>query len=181
MSWLPALVTVDAVTEPVTVDEAKEQCRTELTDDEATLEGMIADARKAVENYTGAKIGAQTIELRCSEWSDLDNLLVAPVSSVTSVEYQDADGIEQTLATSVYEAVLIGLSPSIRLKVDQVWPTVRSVSNAITVTVEAGYATIPPPMKRAILVTLSHWFDNRADAELPAGAKSLLRDFRRNI
>jgi hypothetical protein len=53
---------------------------------------------------------------------DLLDLPVAPVISVTSVKYLDTDGVEQTLASSVYELVNTGLEPQIRLKINQTFP-----------------------------------------------------------
>jgi uncharacterized phiE125 gp8 family phage protein len=116
-----------------------------------------------VEQYTATKLVSQTVELRCSKWCDLLDLPVAPISSVTSITYLDTDGVSQTLSTSVYEAVLIGRRPLIRLKVNQVWPTTRScVADAITVTAVAGYSTVPEPLRAAMLMMIAQWYDERA-------------------
>ncbi len=179
MGWLPSVVTVAPASEPVTLVEAKTYCRVEGSDSDAELNTMIAAARAFVEDYCGIKLVSQTVVLRCSSFCDLIDLPVAPVISVSSITYLDSAGAEQTLPTDVYEAVLVGLEPHIRLKVGQSWPAVRCASDAIRVTVVAGYAALPAPIKHAMLLMLSDWFDNRAVGSFPDGAKALLSNHRR--
>lgn len=161
MSWLPSIVTVAPTGEPATLDDAKAQCRVDDTASDGLLTNYIETARHLVEQNTGTKLMDQTVELRCSRWSDLYDLPVAPIASVTSITYLDLDGISQTLATSVYEAVLTGLSPLIRLQVNQLWPNTLDVSDAITVTVQAGYTDVPPTIRHAMLLLISQWYDER--------------------
>lgn len=178
MSWLEPVVTVAAASEPITRAEAKIHCKVDGTDDDALIDALISASRSAVEKFCGIKIGSQTVVLRCSKWCDLVDLPVAPISSITSVTYLDTDGVEQTLSTSVYEGVLIGLEPSIRLKINQSWPATRCVSDAIRVTVVAG-AAADPEVLAALKLTVSAFYDNRAEGEMPKGAVNLLENSRR--
>lgn len=179
MSWLPPVVTVTPASEPITLAEAKAQCRVDGSDSDTELTAMIAAARAFVEDYTGTKLVEQTVQLRCRCFRDLLDLPIAPLLSVTGIEYSDADGATQTLATTVYQAVLHGLEPHIRLKVNQSWPSLLNVSDAITVTAVAGYDETPAPIKQAMLLMLADWFDNRTVGGLPEGAKALLTNYRR--
>lgn len=179
MSWLPPIITVEPASEPVTLGDAKGQAEVQGTDHDTMLTSFIGAARVFVEEYTGTRLVAQTVELRCSSWRDLADLPVAPISGVSAVSYLDADGASQTLSTSVYETVLVGLKPSLRLKANQSWPTARCVSDAIKVTATAGYATVPEPIKLAILMLVASWFDNRSVGDAPGIVTGLLSNYRR--
>src|SRR4249919_3085096 len=153
MSWLPPVVTVAPASEPVTIGEAKTHVKVDGSDSDSELATMISTARTLVEEYTGTKLVSQTVVLRCSSFCDLRDLPLAPVASISSITYLDSSGVSQTLSTDVYEGVLFGLEPEIRLKINQSWPAVRCVSDAITVTAVVGYASVPSPVKSAMLLT----------------------------
>ena len=174
MSWLPTLVTAAPATEPVSRAEAKLHCRVDGTDSDGEIDAMIATARTLIEEYTGTKLVSQTVAMRCSSFCDLVDLPVAPVISISSIAYLDSDGASQTLSADVYEGVLIGLEPHIRLKINQSWPSVRPASNAITVTAVVGYAPVPAPIVHAIKLTLSALYDNREGASIPQAAMDIL-------
>jgi uncharacterized phiE125 gp8 family phage protein len=179
VSWLPPVVTVAPASEPVTLVQAKTHAKVDGSDSDAELTAMIAAARAFVEDYCGIKLVAQTVVLRCSSFCDFLDLPIAPIISVASITYLDSSGVEQTLSTDVYEGVLHGLEPHIRLKINQSWPSIRSASDAIRVTVSAGYATVPEPIHHAMLLLISTWFDSRSVGELTEGVKALLSNYRR--
>jgi uncharacterized phiE125 gp8 family phage protein len=179
MSWLPPVVTGAPASEPVSIEEAETQCRVSGSDHVADLTRLIKAARSKIEKYCGIKLVAQTVVLRCSSFCDFVDLPIAPIASVSSIAYLDSSGVEQTLSTDVYETVLTDLEPQIRLKVNQSWPSVRCASDAIRVTVSAGYATPEEDIKHALLLQIGKWFDSRAEGELSEGAKNLLEDYRR--
>jgi len=177
VSWLPTVVSVAPATEPVTLAEAKAQCRVDGTDSDTELTLYISAAREFVEKYTGSRLVSQTVLMQGSSFDD--ELPDAPLISVTSVKYLDTDGTEQTLSTDVYEVVTTGLSPAIRLKVDQSFPAIRDASDAVRVTAVCGYSELPTPIKAAILLIVASWFDSRAVGPVPEGAYALLANYRR--
>lgn len=179
MSWLPSVVTVAPASEPVSLVEAKAQCRVDGTDDDATLNLYIGAAREFVEEYTGTRLVSQTVLMQGSAFSDLARLPTAPLISVSSVKYLDTDGTEQTLSTDVWEVVTTGLDPHVRLKLNQSWPSVRPASDAVRVLAVCGYAALPDALKAAILIIISSWFDNRSIGPVPQGAIDILANFRR--
>jgi uncharacterized phiE125 gp8 family phage protein len=179
MSWLPLVVTVQPAAEPVSLVEAKAQCRVDGTDSDTELNIYILAARVFVEEYTGTKLVSQTVLMQGAQFCDLYDLPAAPVISVTSVKYLDTDGAEQTLSTDVYELVNTGLEPQIRRKINQVWPSIRCASDAVRVTAVVGYSTVPEAIRAAILLIISSWFDNRNVGPVPDGAYSLLSNYRR--
>lgn len=192
MGFLPTLVTVEPAEEPLTVAEAREQCLIDDAEFDGSLSGFIAAARQHVEAWTGLKLVTQTVVMRADSFKVLARLPVAPIASVSSVTYLDSDGVEQTLSTDVYETVLIGQAPTIRLKLDQAWPSYRPVSDAVRVTAVAGYglaAAVPDDIKQAMRLLIGDWFQNREDTmvnpgrsqdilPIPNGANLLLRKYR---
>ena len=158
--WYSPLTTVAAASEPVTLAEAKEQCRVTAVDSNDDVQRILLAAQSHVESYTGTRLAAQTVEIKCDSFQDFALLPLAPVNSVSAITYVDADGATQTLATSVYEVRADGLRCTIVRKFQQVWPVIRDGSR-ITVTASVGYAAIPEEVRLAILQLVAHWFDNR--------------------
>jgi uncharacterized phiE125 gp8 family phage protein len=179
MSWLPTVVTAEPASEPVTLAEAKAQCRVDGSSSDTELNIYLKAARIFVEEYTGTKLVSQTALMQGRSFCDLVDLPAAPIISVTSVKYLDTDGVEQTLASSVYELVNTGLEPQIRLKINQHGPSIRCASDAVRVTAVVGYSTVPEPIRAAIMLIISSWFDNRNVGPVPDGAYSLLSNYRR--
>lgn len=179
MSWLPSAVTAQPASEPVTLAEAKAQCRIDGTDSDTELNIYIIAARAFVEEYTGTKLVSQTVLMQGRSFCDLIDPPTAPLISVTSVKYLDPDGVEQTLSTDVYEVVTTGLEPQIRLKINQAFPAIRCASDAVRVTAVVGYSTVPEPIRAAMLLIISSWFDSRSVGPVPDGAISLLANYRR--
>lgn len=179
MTWLPTVVSVAPASEPISATEAKLQARIDDTASDDLLTIYISAARQFVETYTGTRLVSQTVLMQGSSFDDLAALPVGPVISVSSVTYLDPDGAEQTLSTAVYEVVNPGLSPSVRLKVNQSWPAIRDASDAVRVSAVCGYAALPDPIKGALLLIVASWFDSRNIGPVPDGAYALLENFRR--
>lgn len=182
MTWYPATVTVEATEEPVTIEEARAQCRIIGSDEDTLLTGLIASARSHVESYCGTPLVSREVAVKCDSFCDFASFPVVPVQSVT-VAYLDTAGDAATLSTSVYELRSDGLVASIALKNGQSWPSIQTGSR-ITVTATAGYASVPPAIKHAVLLLISQWYDNRSAssdkpmAEIPHAVTALLSNHR---
>lgn len=166
--WLETVTSVAPTSEPLDVDALKIALSVDTSDWDALIEGYAATARAAVEGRTGTRMMTQTVVMRTDDWADLANLPVAPLSSITSITYTDTDGVSQTLATTVYEARLYGLSPAVVLKYNQVWPTAR-VGSLIVVTAVAGYGTaedVPNECKQAMALMVGDMLAHRETAQV---------------
>lgn len=125
------------------------------------------------------------MQVLCDTFYDFARLPIGPVQSVSSVSYVDAEGATQTLSTSVYEFIKAdpnGVESYIGLKYGQSWPA-QEPGSRITVTLAAGYATLPEDVGLAIRLLISERFHNR---ENPADAgwhvvDSLLSNHRRGV
>ncbi|OWQ91104.1 head-tail connector protein [Sphingopyxis witflariensis] len=114
MSWYPVVPVAPAV-EPVSLADAKLQCRVIGTDEDDALDLYIASARAHAEAYCGAAFAERTLVARCDSFTDLARLPFAPVNSVTTITYDDMTGVQQTLSATVYELRADGLDAAIVL------------------------------------------------------------------
>lgn len=186
---------VDGV-EPITLDEAKDQCYIPRSDTDTTVEsllnGMITAARKVGENRTWRTLIDSTYEYRLDEFpEDIIDLPKPPVTSVESVEYIDAGGTTQTVDSDNYR-VDTDSEPA-RLEPVNEWPVADDRLNAVIVTYKAGYgddsgSSVPEDIKIALRMLIKYWYDNR-DAyvintrssgevlEMPIGTTALLDQY----
>lgn len=177
--------------EPVTLAEAKLHLKLDSdTTDDTLITALIVAARQAAENYTGRAFINQTWEYATDEFPDEEmTLRPAPLSSITSITYVDANGATQTLSTSVYDANTYDAPGCAFLRYGQCWPSARDVENSILITFVAGYgssaSSVPAPVKAAILLTVGHLYEHRESviigttaAEMPQSASWLLDPYR---
>lgn len=168
-------------TEPVTLVEAKAHLRVVVTDDDTLITAQISAAREFAEHYTGRALAPQTLELALDTFpADGIELIRSPVTSITSIKYMDADGVEQTLATADYSLNDYGVTASVEPAADTEWPETQDVANAVKVRYVAGYTEIPKTVKAAMLLLIGHLYENRQEGtafkveQLPLGVKALL-------
>jgi hypothetical protein len=84
--------------EPVTLAEAKIQCRADGNELDSLLTGVIIPAaRRSAEHETGRALCTQTRELVLDAFPADFELYGSPIQSVVSVKYLDESGNEQTL------------------------------------------------------------------------------------
>lgn len=160
-------------TEPVSPLEAKAYLNVFHDDDNALISALIVAARQHVENFTHRALITQTWDYKfdgfpCSE--DAIWLPIAPLLTSTApvVTYTDSAGDSQTWSTSYY-TVDAPSGPHARkgrifLNYGQVYPTARSIENAVTVRFLCGYgeaSAVPEPIKAAMKLLVSHWYTNR--------------------
>lgn len=172
--------------EPVTIEEARSQCRITDSSEDGLLAGYLLAARSLAERLTDRALVTQTwTETYDHDWPTLGRhrhfrpahdgaapysrrcilLRKAPVQSVSSITYVDTNGAPQTLDPSQYQVgkrILIG---AIEEAYGVSWPAVRCQMDAISVAYVAGYASagqIPETMRQAILLLVDHFFENRS-------------------
>lgn len=111
----------------------------------------------------------QAYKLYLPKFCDTINLPLPPLISVDAVKYVDTDGVEQTLATSVYEVSTDdGMGKISRVSGEQ-WPATKVMNRAVTIEFTAGFgdaADIAFPAKerlrQAIIFLASHFYRNPA-------------------
>ncbi len=172
-------VTVLPISEPVTLTEAKAQCRVDISDDDALITSLIVAARQYCEGIDWLAYMTQTIEFWLDGWPADDEIELPrpPLQSVASVEYYDVNGVKYTLATSVYDVDLVSTPGAIYLKYLQTWPTLQLRDrNAICITYDAGWDTpayMPQTIKQAILLLVGYWYEQRESVLIGTISKSI--------
>jgi uncharacterized phiE125 gp8 family phage protein len=186
LDWtpVPELVTAPA-DDPVSLAEAKAQCRVDHDDEDAVILGYVRAAAEWVEVNTERQILTATYRLKLPDfcWWSLE-LPYPPLRSVGSVQYLDAAGVLRTLASSAYDVVTSCMPGRLQLADGQTWPAdVKTHPEAVRVTYECGYGgtdATPRRVKQAILLLVGHWYERReavsevALASVPMGVDSLL-------
>ncbi|API58867.1 hypothetical protein BSL82_05700 [Tardibacter chloracetimidivorans] len=162
------LVQLTAPTDTISVDEAAAMLRMDTTDADPLLAGHLLAAREMLESDTGRLFGSRTLRWTIDAWPSCAGELTiprAPVTAVTSVKYDDADGVEQTLATDDYLVRQRHGLTRITLAAGKSWPTLGD-DGQVRIAFTAGESPISEIARRAIVQLAAFWFDN------PIGAVS---------
>ena len=156
-------------TEPISVEEAKAQARITNADSDDVIQGYITTAREAAEQHMDRGLYTQISQVALDWWANVIPLpMAAPLQVVTiatvaypKVEYYDADGNIQTLATSIYDTDLVSRPGTIVLKPGQSWPTLQSEkrNGRVVITYVVGFAAvadIPERIKQGIKMYVTY-------------------------
>jgi uncharacterized phiE125 gp8 family phage protein len=175
--------------EPVSLADAKAQCRVTHDGEDALIGHYLVAVREHVETVCGIRIAAAALEIEAQDFAELACLPVAPIQAIAEIRYTDPAGVEQLLDPATYELALERgdeLSPKVRLKAGQSWPATARAEDAVRVSLIAGYAICPAPIRQAMLLIVEQWFDNRADvvvgtnvSTMPNASTALLANYRR--
>lgn len=147
--------------EPVSITEAKAQCRMADDNTEDTfITSLIAPARAYVEKVSTYSLVAGTRVFTFTQWGDYLEIFLRPITSVTSVGYVDEN--DDAAVYADYLAPL-GAYP-FRIFPAVEFPTIAD-GTTITVTLAAGALDSSSAeyliAKRAMLLLIGHWFEYR--------------------
>lgn len=172
--------------EPVTVAEIKRQSYIESDDFDDDVERFIKTARAKVETYLRKRLITQTVRLttdgfRCGPL----NLPIAPIQSVSQVQYLSAAGEWTTLASDQYRLVTSCEPALLTPEFGKSWPVPRMVLANVRIDLVVGYgdaaSDVDADILGAIRLLAAHLFENREAtivgqniADVPFGFESLL-------
>lgn len=153
-------------TEPVSLDEAKSHVREVGSDQDSLIESLITAVRMTQESTLGRCFVTQTQVLRLSAFPvGAIEIPRAPVQTIESIEYVDADGVTQTMDEDEYMTSLTSLPPRISPAYATSWPSTRCQDDAVVVTFVGGYgddaSDVPAALKAALLLRLGDLYENR--------------------
>lgn len=167
-------VTTTSTELPVTLDLARAQLRNEdQRFDDEYVQFIIRSCSADIEKQYGLALLAQTVKQYHKAFpytSDTPLLLrIAPLLSVTSIEYIDSAGDTQTWDSADYAAGHYDQTAFIIPKVGKTWPTGLAIHpNAVTITYSAGFgaksSNIPENIRSALLLQITRKYDNREDS-----------------
>ena len=131
-------------TEPVTLQEAKDWCRIDVTDDDSLITSLITAARIMCEHYANLSFINRTVTAKIKNGLGCFNPPYGPLKEITSAK--DSDGVD--IADFDFDC---------------------AYSGKITVVYTAGYEALPLNLKTAILNQISFLYENRGDVRLQNG------------
>lgn len=181
----PVVIT-PPVAEPITLAEAKVHLRVVGGDDDAYIAGLIVAARMMVEGRTGRALMPQRVRIGMDAFGDVLRLPRSPLTATPAmvVKYYDTDGVQQTLAGSVYDINTSIQPAAVTPAYGQTWPPIRGVAGGVTFEYDVGYPdadAVPAPLRQWMLLCIGTLYAHRDDviagvsvAALPDGFMRLL-------
>lgn len=179
----------EPATEPITLTEAKAQCRvdTENTTDDTYLTALIAKARTIWEKLANKRLITSTWDLKFDGFDTLEcavQIPFSPISSVTSIKYLATDGTLTTVSASLYVVDAASMPGRVYPAYAQLWPFTQDIPNSVTIRYVAGYgaaAAVPADIKHGLKLAVAQDYAFRepvtadlAIDEIPSSYKSLL-------
>lgn len=162
-----------ALTSPVSIEDARRQCRIHAGDAtyDAELEGYIAAAVSYVESALNMALEPQTWRLMQDSFAGDIVLPLGPVIEIEEIAYTDTDGSPATVDPGDY---LLRQLSDMRWEVSPVssWPDGSAVQADFTVGYEgeldsATYTSgTPAALKQAVLLLIAHWFAHKSAVEV---------------
>lgn len=167
----PRLITAPAA-EPLSLADAKQQCRVSGAGDDALIDLYIKAARLKCEGEIKGALITQTWETSRNVFPACNGairLQRPPVVSVTSVKYLAADtGTLTTLDPSAYTADIVTY-PGWVLPVDS-WPATADQANAVQVRFVCGYgpaaSDVPEDLRVWMLLTIAQMYAQREAVDM---------------
>lgn len=188
--WDRLRVTTPPDAQPVSLVDAKAQCRVETASQDALI-GLYLEAATAQidgPHGIGMALMPQVVQLSVDCFTDPIHMPLYPVRDIAAITYLDTDGALQTLAAENYDVHIFATSALVQPAHGVSWPATRVVTNAVNISFNAGYvaaASVPADLRHAILMTVAHWYANRESvvvgtitSKLPHAVENILRRYR---
>jgi uncharacterized phiE125 gp8 family phage protein len=151
----------------VSLAEAKQHLRVDITDDDALITALITAAREYCEGFQNRAYITQVWQLWLDSWPDGSEIRIPkpPLQSVASVKYYGADNTEYVLPITDYIVDNKSEPGRIVLAYEKTWPSViLRPANAVCVEFVAGYVgadKVPQRVKQAMYLIIGHLYENR--------------------
>jgi len=180
--------TAAPASQPVSLSDAKTQLRVDHSEEDIYISGLVATATAAVEEMTGRALITQTWSLAMNGASGRVYLPKTPAQSISSITYYDRDEVSQTATAANFHLFSDIYRAWIEPKNGYDWPDVFDRQDSLTISYVAGYGSanaVPMELKHAILMLLSHWYEERRAVseqllrEVPFSVQSLVGLHRR--
>lgn len=138
----------EGITEPVTLTEAKNFCKIDISTDNDLINLLITAARQMCESYTGVGFVPHTAVAVLNNSNGDIYIPYGPMIGINSVENEQ--GTVLILDTNY----TLGGNEFKRLK--------TPLQNNITIDYTTGYTTLPDALKTALLNQVYYLYDNRS-------------------
>jgi uncharacterized phiE125 gp8 family phage protein len=153
----------EAESELISMEEIKMHLRIDGVEEDAYLSHLLTTARYFVEQYTGLSLVQRTWLYHLDRFPEETIFLYLPhppIQSITYLKYIDTDGEVKTM-TEGKDFIVDVVSQPARIAPLLCWPQTGSQLNAVTIEYISGWASVPAPIKHAMLLIMGHWYENR--------------------
>lgn len=145
---------------PLPLNEAKQYMNVGFSDKDAEILRMVESVTLREQENLGIQIPTATYKIYFDGFCDRMAVARPPVTAISSVNYLDQDGAEQTVTSTIYRTVQLNQRrrPALVLLGDsQTWPTAQGVERDVWITFTCGYASGSVPAD--VRAFLSHGVD----------------------
>ncbi len=184
---MPSILVTPPQAEPVTLADAKAHLRISHADDDQLIGTLISSARRVVETRTGLCLIRQMWMQFRDAWPEdgVVSLPLWPIISVEELAVFGEDDQKAVIEPSHYVVDVVSRPARLMLRGSRIWQRPGRAVNGIAVSVEAGFgpsgASVPEPLRLAMLQLVAHWYENRGNdavPPLPLSIDALLNPFR---
>tara|TARA_R110000868_G_scaffold62906_1_gene189850 strand:+ start:220 stop:888 length:669 start_codon:yes stop_codon:yes gene_type:complete len=185
--------------EPITLSEARNHLRLDLDVDDTLVNTYIQASRNWAENYTGRAFINRTMQMFLDgfrigdsplwegmktgpyvvNYSNIIELGLTPVSSLSSINYYTDDDTQHVWAASNYYVDLISEPAKIVIRDGGTYPTSLRPANGLEINFVAGYGDnttdVPQAIRLAMLQFMAYLYEHRGDYDGNIEAPSILR------
>ena len=170
------VLTSGPAVEPVTLAEAKAHLRVDGTAEDTLIGSLIVTSRLHVEAALGLALITQGWSYFIDAWPPGRELALPlrPFRASRRCGSTRTTSSLQTVASDTY--LLDGAGSPARLvrKSNLTWPKPSRVANGIEIALVAGYgdaaASVPAPIRQAVLLLIAHWYEHREPVEIGAAS-----------
>ena len=177
--------------EPVTVAEAKAHMRIDGSAEDTVIASLVLTSRLHVEAALSLALITQSWRVLLDRWPQGDTLELPlqPLQAVTEVRVRNASGGAPAVPATSY-LVDIASKPPRLVWNSAVRPVPGVAANAIEIDITAGFgataASVPAPLRHAILLLTAHWYEHRDPSDIgtdaarvPDAVSDLIQPFRK--
>jgi uncharacterized phiE125 gp8 family phage protein len=174
----PEIITLATMRKQLELEE-------DFTEDDALISSYIAAAINQAENYINSEILEKKFTITSVSFDGVLNFKRQKLQSIESIAYKDAAGVSQTITANNYSIQTVdSFENTIVFNEDFVFPILKKYDqSAVTLKIVVGYpiGKVPKVILQAIILTVSHFYENRVDyvKEKGTAAEVLLQQYRR--
>ena len=157
------IAAVTGAVQPVTLEEAKAQCRVDCADEDALIGAYISVATQAAADRLQRALVPTRYRVTLDSFPDAIELLMPPVISIESVRFIDPAGVQKALDPADYLLDKVSEPGYVVPAVGKAWPATLDRINTVEVEYTAGYpaSEIPAPVKHWILLAVGDLYEQR--------------------
>mgnify|MGYP003629958310 FL=1 len=185
--------TTFALTEPITKDEAKDYLRVSNSADDTYIENLISTARQTIEKDTNTSLVLNSYVEYLDRFPTANGGIIelqvagdVVGTGLPTITYMSADSVTHDVTLTLNtDFVMAEYRGRPRLQPINEWATARDLIGSVKITYSVQPPNgIPLPLKQAMYLLISHFYDNRSPItygsvkEMPLGYKKLIRPFK---